>query len=110
MSEQRPKQTRATQSAPGINLRMGGGTRGMFIEPEKSKNTRGTIFRLWRYIQRQRWVLIGTTILVIVTTFIGLLGPFLMGKALDLYISKGDLPGLARLLSLMVLTYIFGAA
>ena len=28
-------------------------------EAEKSKNTRGTLLRLWGYIQRQRWVLIG---------------------------------------------------
>ena len=48
--------------------------------------------------------------LVIVTTIVGLLGPYLMGVAIDTYIGKGDLAGLARLLVLMLLTYVVGAA
>ena len=48
---------------------------GMFREPEKSKNTRETLLRLWGYIQRRRWTLIGTLILVLLTTIAGLLEP-----------------------------------
>jgi ATP-binding cassette, subfamily B, multidrug efflux pump len=112
MSEQRPRtSTQANRpSIPGFGPRGGGGPMGMFREVEKSKDTRGTLLRLWGYIQRQRWLLIGTSLLVIVTAVIGQLGPFLLGKAIDTFISKGDLPGLARLLTLMALTYIVGAA
>ena len=47
---------------------------------------------------------------MIVTTVIDLLGPYLMGLAIDQYINKGNLPGLARLGGLMILTYIVAAA
>jgi ATP-binding cassette, subfamily B, multidrug efflux pump len=83
---------------------------GILRETEKSKNTRGTLMRLWTYLRRQRWVLIGTTFLVIVTSGVDLLGPFLMGLAIDQYIDKGNLPGLANLIGLMVLSYIVAAA
>jgi ATP-binding cassette subfamily B multidrug efflux pump len=83
---------------------------GMFQETEKSKNTRQTLLRLWGYLKRHRWVLIGTGILVSVTTFVDLLGPFLMGKAIDQFIIKGNLPGLARLALLMIGTYVIAAA
>ncbi len=83
---------------------------GMFREPEKSKNTRGTLLRLWGYLQRQSWVLAGSAVLVVITSIVGLLGPYLMGKAIDTYIDHGDLAGLARLLGLMIVTYIVAAA
>jgi len=83
---------------------------GMLREVEKSKNARATLVRLWGYLQLQRWMLLGTALLVVVTTLVDLLGPYLMGKAIDLYINTGDLPGLARLIGLMIVTYIMAAA
>ncbi len=113
MSEQRQNKSSATRTndprpIPGFGPR--GGPRGMFMEPEKSKDTRGTLLRLWSYIQRQRWVLVGTGFLVIITTVVNLIGPYLMSIAIDRFISKSDLLGLARLLYMMVLAYIVGAA
>jgi len=83
---------------------------GMFREVEKSKNTRQTLLRLGGYLKRQRWTLLGAGVLVIVTSFVGLLGPFLMGKAIDAYIVQGDGAGLARLLGWMLLAYLAAAA
>ena len=107
-----PSRSSTTQSAPPpiIGPRPGGGPMGWFREPEKSKNTRETLLRLWGYIQRQRWVLVGTLILVALTSFVTLLGPYLMGLAIDAYILHNDLPGLGRLLVWMLITYILGAA
>ena len=82
----------------------------MFREPEKSKNTRATLLRLWGYLRRRRWVLGVSTILVVITSIVSLIGPYLMGKAIDTYIDHGDLAGLARLLGLMVVTYIVASA
>lgn len=106
MNQQR--QSKESNSPPPVlGFRPGGrGPMGMFGEQEKSRNTRATLLRLWGYIQRQTWALIGSTILVVVTSIISLLGPYLMGLAIDLYIDKGDLAGLARLLGLMILTYL----
>ncbi len=115
MSEQRlnkPSSTQAIESrpAPVLGFRPGSGPMGIFKEPEKSKNPRGTLLRLWGYLQRQSWVLAGSTVLVVITSIVGLLGPYLMGKAIDTYINHGDLAGLARLLGLMIVTYIVAAA
>ncbi len=57
---------------------------------------RGTLRRLWGYLKRQRWALLGIVALVALTSGLGLLGPLLMGRAIDQFILKKDLPGLAR--------------
>lgn len=115
MSEQRPSKTSsspapASPPVPFLAFRPGGGPMGMFTETGKSQDTRGTLLRLWSYLQRQRWVLMGTALLVVVTSVADLLGPYLMGLAIDQYINKGNLPGLARLAWLMIMTYIVAAA
>ncbi len=87
-----------------------GGHMGMFKEQEKSKNTRETLIRLWGYIKRQRWVLVGALALVVLTSLADLLGPYLMGKAIDTFILQNDLPGLGRLLLWMLILYVIGSA
>jgi ATP-binding cassette subfamily B multidrug efflux pump len=106
-SENRPGESR---NVPPFGFGPRGGPGGMFAEVQKSRDARTTLLRLWRYIARQRFVLIISTLLVIVTTIVNLLGPFFMGKAFDNLISKGNLQGLVGLLGLMALTYIVGAA
>ena len=96
--------------APVLQLRPGGGPMGVLKPVEKAKNARGTLARLWGYLQRQRWALVGTVLLVMVTSGLDLLGPYLMGKAIDAYITRGDLSGLARLVGLMIATYIVSSA
>jgi ATP-binding cassette subfamily B protein len=72
----------------------------------RAKNTRGTVRRVWGYLSRQRAALFITLALVVATTLLGLLGPYLLGRAIDQYILKGDLPGLAHLLLLMLAAYL----
>lgn len=104
MSEQR------RAAPPPITFRPGGGPpMGFLQDSDKSKNAIGTLRRVWTYLERQRCVLIGTALLVVVTSVIDLLGPFLMGLAIDAYIGKADLPGLARLLGWMGLSYLVAA-
>jgi ATP-binding cassette subfamily B protein len=79
---------------------------GVLRPVEKAKNARGTLARLWGYLQRQRWALVVTILLVTITSLLDLLGPYLMGRAIDAYIGKSDLPGLAHLVGLMSLAYI----
>lgn len=107
----KPRETRPDSApAPVLGFRPGGGPMGFFKEVEKSRNTRGTLLRLWGYLQRQRWVLTGTALLVLVTSTVDLLGPYLMGIAIDQYIDKGNLVGLSRLAILMIATYILASA
>ncbi|HPH97548.1 MAG TPA: ABC transporter ATP-binding protein [Anaerolineaceae bacterium] len=100
----------APANPPPIGLRPGGPPMAFLQDSPKSKNARATLRRLWGYLERQRWVLAGTALLVILTSIADLLGPYLMGLALDTYINTGDLPGLAQLLGWMLLTYILASA
>jgi ATP-binding cassette subfamily B protein len=105
MSEQR-----RTESDPPPVMGFRGGPPGAFLQGgAKSKDPRSTLRRLWPYLERQRWVLVLTVFVVIVSSILDLLGPYLMARALDTYISQADLPGLARLLGLMVGAYVLAA-
>jgi ATP-binding cassette subfamily B protein len=102
---------RRTPAAPPPVMGFRGGPPMDFLRgAPKSKDPRGTLRRLWTYLERQRWVLIGVALIVIVTSILDLLGPFLMGLAIDTYLSKFDLPGLARLLGWMAVSYVLAAA
>jgi ATP-binding cassette subfamily B protein len=76
----------------------------------KSKDPRGTLRRLWTYLVRQRLILLFTVLVVIITSILDLLGPYLMSQAIDTYISKSDLSGLAHLLEWMVAAYVLASA
>ena len=78
----------------------------LMSEKEKTKDTQGTLLRIWGYLKRQKWALAGTALLVAASSGFDLLGPYLMGKAIDEHILKGDLPGLARTASLMLVVYL----
>ncbi|MFN2110259.1 MAG: ABC transporter ATP-binding protein [Anaerolineae bacterium] len=76
---------------------------------ERAKNIRGTLLRLWDYLKMQGWGLVTIVILVAISSGLGLLGPYLMGKAIDNYILTNDIPGLGQLLLLMLAVYVVGA-
>ena len=80
--------------------------RHLLSKKERAKDTRVAVRRLWAYLKQQKAGLTGTAMLVAVTSGVGLLGPYLMGQAIDEYILTGDLPGLARIALLMVGVYV----
>ena len=95
-----------TEAAPPpMLMRHGPGGRHMPEKVERAKDTRGTLRRLWGYLASHRTALVVVTVLVSGSTALNLLGPYLMGKAIDDYITTGDLTGLARLLLLMTAAY-----
>ncbi len=65
-----------------------------------------TLRRLWGYLKQQRNGLLSSSALVIVGIVTGLLGPYLMGKAIDEYILTGNIPGLAQLVLVMLALYV----
>jgi ATP-binding cassette subfamily B protein len=73
---------------------------------ERAKNRRGTLMRVWGYLRRQKWGLAAVLLLVALASGLDLAGPYLMGVAIDKYILKGNLPGLARLALLMFGVYM----
>ena len=84
----------------------GGGPPGMALGQEaRPEDVRATLYRLWGYLRRQRWQLAAVVVMVLATTALGLLGPYLMGLAIDHTIIARDLPGLARIVLLMLASY-----
>jgi len=105
MPERRPNRSQDQRPSPPILGRRGGPGRYLMSKQERAKDTRGTLLRIWEYLSRQTWALVGTALLVAATSGLGLMGPYLMGKAIDEHILKGDLPGLARTALLMLGIY-----
>ncbi len=102
-----PRAADAARSAPP-ELALpgrGGGVNRFGGKVERAKDTRGTIRRIWGYLQQQRTALLLTAALVAGSTLLNLLGPYLLSRAIDRYIGSGDLPGLARLCLLMLGVY-----
>ena len=98
MSERRPNRDQSQSDPPPVLGRRGGPWRHLFREKERAKDTRGTVQRIWGYLQRQTGALAGVILLVATSSGFNLLGPYLMGKAIDehILVPGGDLPGLAR--------------
>ena len=87
----------------------GRGPMALLREPEKAKSARRTLRRLGARLRHQRGRLALVGLLVIVSSAADLLGPYLMGRAIDRFITTGDLPGLGRLLALMAAVYAVSA-
>jgi len=85
------------------------GPHGMMGPKERAKDARGTLLRLWGYLKRhgsELWLAAG---LVVVTSLLGLSGPYFLGYAIDAYVTTGDLAGVARIGALMLLAYAVAA-
>jgi len=87
-----------------------GGPHGTMGPVVRAKDTRGTLGRLWGYLKRHGKALALAAGLVVVTSILGLAGPFLLGYAIDSFLSVGDLGGLARTALLMLSIYVVNAA
>ena len=94
-----------SQSTPNVMGRARG-PRGFGGPVVKPKDRKGTIKRIWRYMERQKPALIASIIFVIISTLLGLLAPFLIGVIIDEYIIPKDLGGTLRVLGILAAVYI----
>ena len=78
--------------------------------PQRAKDQRGTYQRLWGYLKGQKWTLVGVVLMVATFSGLDLLGPYLMGRAIDEFIYQKDLQGLARLVLAMIGIYVVASA
>jgi ATP-binding cassette subfamily B protein len=84
----------------------GPGSRHRGTKIEKARDVRGTLRRLLATLRPFRWALLGVFLLVIVSTLLSLLSPYLMGVAIDKFIAFDDLAGLQRTVLLMLGAYL----
>ncbi len=119
MSEERRRGAQAPAEQQNQNQNRGGGGRGgrgpmgpMIIE--KPKDLIGTLKRLIGYVGRDRILLFSLIGIVVVVTLLGLVGPALQGKAIDIIsLENGedhvDVPALVQVLLIMGGTYLLQA-
>lgn len=75
---------------------------------ESARDTRSAVARLAAYLAPYRWQLVGAGLLVLVSTATGLVGPALLGGAIDQYIVPRDLRGLVQGASVLLAIYLLG--
>lgn len=73
---------------------------------KKAKNQKQTFIRIWNYLKKQRFGLIASVIMVIISTLLSLTGPLLIGIIIDDYIILKDIPGTVSMLILLTVIYI----
>jgi hypothetical protein len=86
-------------------LRRGPGHPGTI---EQASNPRQALVRLLPYLGPYRLTLALVLFLVLISTALGLAGPYLLGRAIDGYIATGDAAGLATIATWMLAVYLAG--
>lgn len=84
---------------------------GRFSGGQKPKNMRATILRLWELIGHEQWKLVSIFLLATLGSGMGLIGPLLVGKAIDSmsYANGVDFTRLHQILLWLGLAYGAGA-
>ncbi|OAB37843.1 multidrug ABC transporter ATP-binding protein [Paenibacillus macquariensis subsp. defensor] len=109
MSESAKQSSNHSFKPLGPTMGMGGGRGPGPIPKVRPKNTAATIAKLWTYLRRQRTGLIIVYISTFLSSVISLIGPYLIGKAIDNYIMPKDYNGLLWLCLLMLGIYLLGS-
>lgn len=72
----------------------------------RAENTWGTIKRIIGYLMQYKWQLTLVIFMVLISSSMGLLGPYLVGMAIDDFIDLKQTDGLLTLIGWLVLIYI----
>ncbi|MBQ9267054.1 MAG: hypothetical protein IJ217_02065 [Clostridia bacterium] len=76
---------------------------------ESAKDTKGTLKRLLKYIEKDKKKLVVVFLLVIVSSLTSILSTSILKPIVDDYIAPKDWPGLIRMIGLMILLAVIGA-
>ena len=79
------------------------------ISVEKPKNSRQVILRLWLYLSQQRALLMFILFLLLVNIATTLMGSYLLRPIINNYIIPRNIPGLTRMILLLLSIYAIGA-
>jgi ATP-binding cassette subfamily B protein len=95
------------QQATSYSPRGQTGTRGKMRGPvEKAKDSKGTLKRIWQYMKNEKLFLFLVIVLVIATTLLGLVGPYMIGIIIDQYIIAKNIAGTIKMVSILAIIYL----
>ncbi|NME95832.1 ABC transporter ATP-binding protein [Clostridium cochlearium] len=81
-----------------------------FRPVKKAKDTKGTVKRIWQYLKKENKKALWTVVLlVLITSVLGVLGPYFIGVAIDDYISVKDVPGAIKIILILAIIYVLTA-
>lgn len=95
--------TTHSQETPRVRLGYGGGPPR--LTGEAASNTGQTVRRLLAYLKPFWRMLVIVAALSLVGTLASLVGPILLGRAIDVYVVAGDVQGLGATILLMLAVY-----
>nr|WP_200816465.1 ABC transporter ATP-binding protein [Salirhabdus sp. Marseille-P4669] len=78
-------------------------------KPPKVKNMKATLSRIWGYMENQKMLFFAVVSFVIMSSVMTLIGPYVLGKAVDLLIEDFNQSVLWKMLALLVGIYIVQA-
>ncbi|MGB4645721.1 MAG: ABC transporter ATP-binding protein [Dictyoglomaceae bacterium] len=104
------KQTKMPSSVPTKPFRGPGGGHGPRFQFEKVeiKDPLGTLKKLLRYLGRYKWRIIFAFFLVMLSSILGIIGPYLIGKGIDNYIVPKKFDGFLNFLLILGSVYVLG--
>ncbi len=85
------------------------GRRGA-VSTEKPKNSRQVIYRLWEYLKLQKNSLALVALLLLISTGATIAGSYLLRPIINNYIIPHNVPGLIKMILLLLGIYIAGSA
>ncbi|WP_010093562.1 ABC transporter ATP-binding protein [Ornithinibacillus scapharcae] len=74
---------------------------------KRAKDTYGTVKRIWSYLAREKARLWLVVFMVLISSAMSLLGPFMVGRAIDRFIVDKELSGIGVLIIGLIVVYIF---
>ena len=98
-----PARVQSGGAQPGMGMPVRGMQGGGRVE--KPRDTRAAFKRLLGYLRPHQALIAWVIALVLATTGLTLLGPYLVGVAIDRFIALKDEPGLLRIVALLLVTY-----
>lgn len=75
---------------------------------ERAKDQSKVVLRLVRYLKPYWPAVFGALILTLINAATQGIGPFLVGRAIDVFIGQRDIPGLTRIMLALVAVYLVG--
>ncbi len=84
------------------------GRRGS-VSVEKPKNSRQTIYRLWKYLQKEKALMFIILGLLLINTACTIAGAYLLRPIINQYIIPHDIPGLTRMTLVLLAIYVAGS-
>lgn len=71
----------------------------------RATDWKSTLERIWRIVDEQRGLLIIVLVMVMASSILALMGPYLIGKMIDTFVMNGQLEGLERMILMLIGIY-----